>query len=892
MIQTSFQDRLNEQFRQCGDRVAIQYGEVQISYSQLEKKSHRIANRLITEGVTEERFIGVCLDDRIELVSTIIGILLARCVFVILDTRLPRKRLIKMLHSTGTRDLFMDTGNYDRLFAGEEVDALSLNSMKIETFDSPGTLSQRVSGDLPGYDREDRVYVYFTSGSTGTPKGIVGKNKSLLHYIDWERDTFSVDETCIVSQLTTPGFDPFLRDVFLPLCSGATLCIPPYADMIMNTGDFIHWLDTRQIRLIHCVPSVFRMLLGQGLKESNFKGLKNILLAGESMPPSVLKEWYGVFGERIQLVNVYGPTETTLSKTYYLIRESDCNRTRIPVGKPMWDTRVFVMDEEGGVLPPGHVGEIVIGTPFRTFGYHNNEEANKEKFIPDTFSSDAGDLVYKTGDLGKILEDGNIELVGRMDRQVKIRGMRMELEDIEAALLSHPLVNEAVVLARELRGELHLCAYTVCGREVGGEQLRAHMAGELPHNMVPSYYVFLDKIPLNPNGKTDRRALPAPIPRTGAECEPPGNEQEKALRRIWASVLGMDEETIGVNSNFWQLGGHSITSASVVSEIHKDFNVKLSLGSLFEKPTIRQLAACIEDAVENRFVSIEAVEKKEFYPLSSAQKRLYLVQQLEPGSTAYNMPTIFIFDRCPDMETVANALGQLTKRHESLRTSFENVSGQPYQRIHSFDEIELQLESFGTGNSLSAEAGDAGGAVQPFGSPQTPNHSIPIPRGFVRPFDLSAPPLFRAGILKSDGQKLILLMDIHHIITDGASQEILAGEIAALLSGEPLPALGFQYKDYSQWQSRPAQVEGVQKQQEFWLREFSGEIPRLHLPMDFERPPKQSFEGDCLHFTISREQTRQLKGMVKEKDVTLFILIQAIFYVSPTARPTPSSRSR
>ena len=400
-------------------------------------------------------------------------------------------------------------------------------------------------------------YIYYTSGSTGQPKGIAGRLAGLSHFIQWEIETFNIDDGWRVSQFISPTFDAYFRDVLVPLCAGGTVCIPPDSPGNLKTDVLIDWIDRGRIDLIHCVPSLLQAVLGGNLDSEKFKSLKHILLSGEMLHVSEVKRWMEVFGDRIALVNLYGSTETTMVKFFHIVQQTDLSRGFIPIGKPMKGARALVLDERQRVCPPGVAGEIYIRTPFRTLGYYKNPDATKEVFVQNPFNDHPDDLIYRTGDLGLILNDGNFRFLGRKDNQVKIRGIRVELGEIENHLLNHPLVGAAVVLAREdVPGDVRLAAYIVAkqGAAPSIKDLRDWLKQGLPEYMVPSAFVVLDSLPLTPNGKVDRQALPAPSqnrPELEESFVAPRTPVEEVLGGIWASFYALSKWASMIISLIW-----------------------------------------------------------------------------------------------------------------------------------------------------------------------------------------------------------------------------------------------------------------------------------------------------------------------------------------------------
>jgi amino acid adenylation domain-containing protein len=591
MSQNTIQGMLSEAFERSSGMVAIEYHQAVIRYRDLNQKAQHIANLLAAGGVKKGSFVAILLENKIDLIAAIIGVLKAGGVFIPLDPLHPVKRLEAMLQLTDTRYLLIDRPNYDNLAHlytgnGGTVEALTVDQSFYQRSNS-GPSRREVE-----YHPEDPIYIYFTSGSSGQPKAVLGKNKSLAHFINWEIETLRIDHPFRVSQLTAASFDASLRDFFVPLCSGGTVCIPENREFILDAARLIPWIDRSGIELIHCTPSLFRLFNSPTLTGENFAGLKYVLMAGERIYPQELRHWFNTFGERIQLVNLYGPTETTMVKTFYFIKESDTKKPSISVGKPMKGARIIILDENLNPCGEGAVGEIYIRTPYRTLGYYSDHELTQKKFIVNPFHDDPDDLIYKTEDLGRLLPDGNLEFLGRIDRQVKIRGNRVELAEIETKLLQHELVKEAVILDRDdPAGNKYLCAYLRSDQEVKVEELRGFLAKELPDYMLPSFFIQLEKIPLTPNGKVDWRSLPEPD-HTNIISEkyfPPRNRLEEELVKIWQEVLGVGQ--IGIYDSFFHLGGDSLKIVQVIARL-KD--IKLEIKDVLLHPTIAEISEVIE----------------------------------------------------------------------------------------------------------------------------------------------------------------------------------------------------------------------------------------------------------------------------------------------------------
>jgi amino acid adenylation domain-containing protein len=587
-------------------------------------------------------------------------------------------------------------------------------------------------------------------------------------------------------------------------------------------------------------------------------------------------------GRGVRVINVYGPTEGCDVSSFYVVDRENLGAVgRIPVGRPLSNVQLYVLGAHGNLQPIGVSGELYISGRGLGRGYLNQPELTAEKFVNAAVSPSTSpqplnpksQLLYKTGDLCRFLPHGNVEFLGRVDHQVKIRGFRIELGEIENLLLKHSLIREAVVLAREDAGkEKYLAAYIVPSpnttsktsrtsrtnetNQTSPSILRQYLSRTLPDYMIPAHFVWLEKLPLTANGKIDRRALPEPTLDVTGQYVAPADDVEEKLAALWADILSAGKEKISTAANFFELGGHSLKAVTLISRIHKEFDVRVPLAELFKNPTIKGMAGYVRGGVQERFAFIEAVEKREYYALSSAQKRLYILHQMNPDGTSYNIPMSLILEGRLDRSQLQQSFTKLVDRHHSLRTSFEMIEGRPVQRIHEQVDLEIAVESL----------------------PPQADLSDRVSR-FLRPFDLSRVPLLRVGLVILEDTRHLLMVDIHHIVTDGTSMAVLMSEFTSLYGGRQLPRLRLQYKDYARWQRSGSQAQAVKAQEDYWMSQFEGEIPVLALPTDRPRPPVQRFEGRCETFALSREESQSLKALLSERGVTLYMLLLAIYNI-------------
>ncbi|HLP62249.1 MAG TPA: condensation domain-containing protein, partial [Candidatus Deferrimicrobium sp.] len=545
-------------------------------------------------------------------------------------------------------------------------------------------------------------------------------------------------------------------------------------------------------------------------------------------------------------------------------------------------------------LPLGVPGELVVGGDGVARGYLNAQELTAEKFKRDVISYSLLDnsknltndqcpvnnnIFYRTGDLVRYLADGRIEFLGRIDQQVKIRGFRIELGEIENRLLTIEHIKEAVVVdLKDTTGEKYLCTYLVAAVKLDMTGIREKLSELLPEFMIPSYFVQVEKIPLNFNGKIDRKKLPDPqkIERSRDYIEP-RNEIEKKLVENWAEILHINKNLIGIDDDFFKLGGHSLKAVVLGAAIHKTFNVKLLIRQVFDCPTIRKQARYIKKAEKIRYSPIEPAPAKEYYRLSSAQKRMYFMTQLDKNSTLYNEQLMEIYYRLTNKKKLEHAFKKLIERHESLRTSFHQVGGEAVQKIHDYEEIEpvFEIEYYKT---------RAGGLIysNQEGKEWTKRPGLPFQDGvehFVQPFDLSKPLLMRVGLITVGKTHQVLMVDIHHIIFDGLSLVIMLEELWKLYNGEKLEPIPIQYKDFSEWSHSDAQKKEIEKQEDFWLQEIAGEIPRLNLPIDYPRPSKMTFDGDTITSELNTDRIQKVYRVAQINGSTLFMVLLAVYNI-------------
>lgn len=710
------------------------------------------------------------------------------------------------------------------------------------------------------------AYIIYTSGTTGRPKGVLLENRNLVNYVDWVRRALELDQRDRSILTSSFAFDLGYTSIYPVLTSGGELHIIA-REILLSVENLVDYIGRTRITYLKMTPSFFTFVVHHpDFSMAGCRHLKRIVLGGEEINMDDVTEAYDRCSY-LKIWNHYGPTETTVGSIACMVSADRLPeyRRNPAIGKPIHNSRVYLFNDDRLLQPIGVPGEICISGRGVGRGYLNQPELTSRKFTVNPYL--ACEKLYRTGDLGRWLEDGQIEFLGRVDTQVKVRGYRIELAEIENRLLRHDDVAEALAVALPSRGpeaaggdrgDKNLSAYFVPRdhREVEVSELREFLTKTLPDYMIPAYFVQLEKIPLTANNKVDMAALPNPAVRPSAGYVPPRDRIEQKLIEIWGEVLGIDTRLIGINDNFFELGGHSLRLIVALSKIHQEMNTTVPLVEIFKSPTVESTADYIRQAEFEVFYAVEAIEKREYYELSSAQKRLYYLQNINKDHVGYNTPKGLEIEGEIDYSDLETTFKRLIRRHESLRTTFEMRGKNPLQRIHTNVEFHIEYYHLDDGLLLST-----------------------IISRFVRPFDLKSAPLMRVGLIKVEETRHILMVDIHHIVTDAISNEILVRDFWALYSGGRLSPLKLQYKDFSQWQNLLLASEKIKKQETFWLKEFEDNIPVLNIPTDFPRPSLVGFRGSTVRFLISPQLTCRLNEIVAESMATLNILLLAAYYV-------------
>jgi natural product biosynthesis luciferase-like monooxygenase protein/amino acid adenylation domain-containing protein len=853
------------------DALAVDDGGIQVTLSELEHRANRVARALLELGVVPGDRIGLAVPRTADVAVGILGILRAGAAWVPVDPGYPRDRIALILEDAGIRGLL----------ARESVVAA------LPEVDAPVLLLDEVEGriDLEGSDPEVEVsprhpaYLVYTSGSTGRPKGVVIGHGNLAHYVQAMRGALGILPGDRYLHTASIGFSSSVRQLFLPLASGGALVMASAAE-VADPGLLFQRVRSSGATVLDLVPSYWGQcisFLEQLPPEQRAPLLENrirlVVSASEPLPADLPHRWRSGLGHPARMVNMFGQTETTGIATTYPVEDPSRVAAQggvVPIGRPIANTTVLVVGVHGQQAPPGVVGEVWVGGAGVGLGYWQLEEQTRQRFVTGFQGREGDRRFYRTGDLGRWREDGVLEFLGRGDLQVKIRGFRVELQEVEAALRGHPAVKEVVVIARPGHdGGQRLLAYVVTPATAAStsRDLRAFVRETLPEYMVPSAVVFMERLPRTPNGKVDRAALPEPeqdpadsaLPESGS----PGTAAEARLAGIFREVLGL--ERIGLKESFFELGGHSLLAIRAVARIREAFGVELPMRVLFDEPTVVGLAARLEEmeATGEPEPRIPRTEPTASSRPSSAQERLWVIQRLDAAATAYNLAAALRLRGPLDARALERALTEIVRRHETLRSRFQEVEGEPSIVVDPPSDFPLPVE-------------------------EVQDEARLVPRAeeeVRRPFDLAAGPLFRGLLLRAGGEDHLLVLSMHHTVSDGWSRGVLYREIMALYQSlvagraPSLPELPIRYADYAAWQrdwlERHATV--VEAQLDYWLGTLAGPLPVLELPTDHPRPPVQSFSGRTRTFRVPGALRHGLEALCREEDATVFMGLLAVF---------------
>ncbi|WP_162034216.1 non-ribosomal peptide synthetase, partial [Chryseobacterium potabilaquae] len=867
-----------KQVEKTPDHIALVYGEVRLTYRELNEKSNQLAHYLLnTHQIQPDEFVSLCLDRSEHVLIGILGVLKSGGVYVPMDSGYPMDRIEHILADTKARVVIVEEGTREMFYGYRSLKALedgALSVISLNASEMKGILgSCSTENPKTNVSSDNLSYVIYTSGTTGKPKGVMIEHRGVVNLVDCMISSHRLKDFINVGCYSNYVFDAFVYEAFPVLCHGNTLWM--YSNELRKSVKELNEYIKDNAIDVSFIPPV---LLTEILPDTN---LQLIFTGGEAFPDIDRKEYQDII-----LINEYGPTESTVCATYHHYHEDG---NPLNIGRPIANTTIYVLDAYLCPLPVGAVGELYIGGSGLSRGYLNLAELTAERFLLNPFQSEEekaigyNDRMYKTGDLGRYLANGDLEYIGRNDFQVKIRGYRIELGEIENGLLSYKGIKQSVVLAKENSSGLkYLVGYYVSDTSVNHEELSVYLSGLLPEYMVPSVYVHLESLPMTINGKLDRNALPEPHFTGDREYIAPTTILEKQLAEIYGEVLGLPVESIGIHDDFFRLGGNSIMAIKLISKIHQGLGLQASVAMVFSHKTIFGLAGALEglsiDIVE--MIRPIAVHSPEDRLLSFAQERLWFIDQYEGGSSAYNIPMVFGLSSQVDLSILEESFKVLISRHEILRTlivtssegvGYQYVSNEEFSIKETYVESSKQLEDL-----ISQEVNRVFDLSQELPISVCVFHEKEKTNTNKTKKKQDTPN-------KSEITSYISIV-IHHIAFDGWSSDIFLEELRIiyqdLLSGNPvsLPSLPIQYKDFALWQRGYLQGEVLDRQLYYWKTKLLG-VEALHLPLDYVRPTRLSYEGHTVHFSISDSLGEDLRFLSRDLGVSLYSVMLGGYYL-------------
>ncbi|GAX45459.1 amino acid adenylation domain-containing protein [Tolypothrix sp. NIES-4075] len=874
----SLHQLFEEQVERTPNAVAVEFEDVQtqhvasLTYHQLNCRANQLAHYLKFLGVKPDVLVGLCVERSLEIVIGLLGILKAGGAYLPLDPEYPAERLSFMLEDAQVSVLLTQESLVDRL---------PEHQAKLVCLDTDNQLISQSSQDnlISNVQTDNLGYVIYTSGSTGKPKGVAMNQLALCNLILWQLQNTTISHGAKTLQFAPISFDVSFQEIFSTWCSGGTLLLIT-EELRRDALALLGFIEEKAVERLF-LPFVALQQLAEVAVDSEIvtSHLREIITAGEQLQitPAISK-WFSKLNN-CNLHNHYGPSESHVVTTFTLNNSVETWPLLPPIGQPIANTKIYILDKYLQPVPIGVPGELYISGVCLARGYLNRPELTQEKFIPNPFEQIARSKLYKTGDLVRYLPDGNIEYLGRIDNQVKIRGFRIELGEIEAALSQRSDLQACCVIPREdIPGDKRLVAYVVQHQDSTAtiSELRQYLKARFPEYMIPSAFVVLESLPLTPSGKLDRRALPAPESYNSNldKYIAPRTPIEELLTQIWAQVLKV--EKVGIADNFFELGGHSLLATQLVSRIRNIFKVELPLRELFATATLAELAQTIDKLQQQKIEISEPpiVPRADNtnLPLSFAQQRLWFLDQLEPNSALYNIPIALRLVGHLNQNALEQSLKEIIGRHEALRTNFITVDGQPTQIIRELltGEREQEILSIVDLTHLSATQQEI--TAQQLAQQQA-----------IQTFDLASDALMRATLVVLSQTEHILLMCMHHVVSDGWSMGVLITELAALYNtysiGEssPLAPLQIQYADFAIWQRQWLQGDVLQSQLSYWEQQLANAPALLALPTDRPRPAVQTFTGSYQQFALSVELTEKLVKLSQEQGCTLFMTLLAAF---------------
>ena len=826
-----------EQVEKTPDNVAIIFENQKFTYRELNENVNRLARYLQNMNVKKSDTVSILLNRNVYLITSILAVLKLGACYIPISPEYPQNRINYILDASNSKLLISFKGNETRYD----------NCLSIDTLDN---LSEFESTNLnTPIEPQDLAYIIYTSGSTGAPKGVAISHSSLLNYITWANQFYCNNKPTNFPLYSSIGFDLTVTSIYTPLVCGGSIIIYKENDILLTLNAIFKDSISEIVKL---TPAHLELLNELNISDTN---VKKLIVGGDLLSNEICNKITKKFNN-IKIYNEYGPTEATVGCMIYEYSSSAHQYNSVPIGKPINNTQIYLLDEYLKPVPYGCSGDLYISGNGLSKGYFNNDSLTNKSFIPNPYID--GSLMYKTGDIGMFTKNGDIICLGRSDNQVKIRGFRIELGEIEDKLHELPFIHSCIVIKKSA-SDFHdfLCAYYTSDNTVNPIEIKKYLEKFLPLYMIPRYFIQLENLPYTTNGKIDRKLLPDPQSTVSEkDIILPRNNLDSKLIELLKSLFTID--SISLDDDFFDIGGDSLSAIKFCSVIQHELNVQLLVRDILENPIIQDLSDLIAKKENCSFDSvISPIPKAEFYPISSGQKRIYLTNQISgKNSILYNVSGGVILDGIIDIQLLEKCINTLINRHESLRTYFEISDDTVVQKV--LDKVDFHLDIFKNANY---------------------NELNDLFKNFVKPFDLSIAPLFRAKLILFSNNKSVLFVDTHHIISDGTSLSIFTNELCKLYNGEQLSDLKITYKDYATFEKNKISNGLFDESKKYWMKQFNDEIPVLNMPTKYPRPAIQNFEGKKIYSLIDKKTFQKIESISKSLEITPFMLLLSCYYI-------------
>jgi amino acid adenylation domain-containing protein/non-ribosomal peptide synthase protein (TIGR01720 family) len=864
------------QVEKTPDHIAAIFDGQKLTYQELNHQANKLAHYLQSLGGGTKVLVGISVERSLEMIVGLLGILKAGAAYLPLDPTYPKERISFMLADSQAQVL---------LTQQKFVEGFAESGVKTVCLDQDWELIDHQNQENPtsNVTAENLAYVIYTSGSTGTPKGVPVPHRAVNRLV-CNTNYVQFTTTDRTAQASNTSFDAATFEIWGSLLHGATLVGVPQ-NVLLSPLDFASYISEQKINILFLTTALFNQLAN--IVPQAFKDLRYLLFGGEAVDPKTVKAVL-TNGAPQNLLHVYGPTESTTYSCFYPVEDVPEGAITLPIGRPISNTQIYILNEQLQPVSVGTPGEIYIGGDGLARGYLNRPELTAERFISHPFHNPKSQIqnpkLYKTGDLARYLPDGNIEFVGRVDNQVKIRGFRIELGEVEAALSQHPDIQQAVVIVREdVPGDKRLVAYFVAdsaSADLSDQKsplttttLKSFLEDKLPAYMIPAAWMMLDSLPLTPNGKVDRRSLPAPA-RTRPDLEAafvaPRNSIEEQLATLWTELLGLD--VVGVNDNFFCLGGHSLIVTQMISRAREIFSVNISFAQVFANPTIAAVAELIAQGGEElqwERPTIQHISHQGIVPVSFSQERIYFVHKLAPENSAYQFQATMDIRGNLDVEALQRSLDEIVRRHEIFRTTYQEVNGKLYQVIHPHPGAAFRVVDL-----RSIPEPERQIQAQKLAEAEVLTH-----------LDLTQLPIVQWAVFQVSEQEYIFTHVEHHMAHDGWSFNVFLSELVTLYAAfsagkpSPLPELSYQFADFATWQREWAQTKEAQAQLVYWQQKLAGIPPLLELPYDRLRPQEQTYHGENARMELPVDLCESLRVFSHQEGATLFMTMLEAFII-------------